>query len=108
MGYRDILSDHPYLKEIEFIQSCGIMTGDEKGNFNPGSTVTRAELCVIISNLFYFDYDSFRIDSSKVPEHIPSWVYPYFSACQYVDFLPENFEPELDNKATDADLYYKN
>lgn len=106
MGYRDILSDHPYLKEIEFIQSCGIMTGDEKGNFNPGSTVTRAELCVIISNLFYFDYDSFRIDSSKVPEHIPSWVYPYFSACQYVDFLPENFEPELDNKATDADLYY--
>ena len=106
MGYKDVAENHTYKKEILFTQRYGIMTGDENGNFNPESKLTKAELCVIIVNLFNLDYNSYRIETKEVPFYIPSWVYPYFCACQDAKLLPNQFGTTLKDIATEEDLIY--
>ncbi len=39
-------------KYIAFIAQKGIMSGDEKSNFRPSDTITRAEFCSIIYNVY--------------------------------------------------------
>lgn len=44
--------------EIEYCQKNNIMTGDEHGNLNPGSTLTRAEMAKMLTESFNLKYDS--------------------------------------------------
>lgn len=104
MGYKDVPSNHIYQKEIEFNQVNGIMTGDENGCFHPTANVIRSHLCVIIATLFDLDYDLFRKKGDEIPDYIPGWVQPYFSACQNMGFMPEHFITTLSEVATIQDL----
>ena len=49
-SYADVTSEN-HQEAIEVLQSVGIMTGDEKGNFNPEAKLTRNEMAVVMSNL---------------------------------------------------------
>lgn len=64
---------------IEVLQAVGIMTGDDKGNFNPDANVTRNEIAVIMSNLLNLDYDYYR--GTNPFTDVPSWAAPYVAAC---------------------------
>ena len=67
------------VEAIEVLQAVGIMTGDEKGNFNPDANVTRNEISVIMSNLLNLDYDYYR--GTNPFTDVPSWAAPYVAAC---------------------------
>lgn len=77
-SYKDVkTSDN--VEAIEVLQTVGIMTGDENGNFNPDKTVTRNEMAVIMANLLNLDYDYYR--GTNPFTDVPSWAAPYVAAC---------------------------
>ena len=49
-SYADVSSKNN-LEAIEVLKLVGVMTGDDKGNFNPDANVTRNEMAVIMCNL---------------------------------------------------------
>ena len=49
-SYKDVDSKDN-LEAIEVLKMVGIMTGDDKGNFNPDKMVTRNEMAVVMCNL---------------------------------------------------------
>ena len=47
-SYPDVANDNANIEAIEVLKLVGIMSGDDKGNFNPEATITRAEMAVIV------------------------------------------------------------
>ena len=64
---------------IEVLQAVGIMTGDDKGNFNPDQKVTRNEMAVVMCNLLDYTVASYK-GTSKFTD-VPAWAEPYVAAC---------------------------
>ncbi len=77
-GYDDVSSEDN-VEAIEVLQTVGIMTGDENGNFNPDANVTRNEMAVIMSQLLNLNYDYYR--GTNPFTDVPSWAAPYVAAC---------------------------
>ena len=77
-GYDDVTSEDN-VEAIEVLQTVGIMTGDENGNFNPDANVTRNEMAVIMSQLLNLNYDYYR--GTNPFTDVPSWAAPYVAAC---------------------------
>jgi len=50
--FKDVPTTHWAYKDIEKLQKLGVVKGDEKGNFNPDKTVTRAEVSAMLSRLY--------------------------------------------------------
>lgn len=46
--FPDVDTDTWYSDAVEYISQLGVMVGDDKGNFNPDKTVTRAEMAAVI------------------------------------------------------------
>ena len=44
------ISDYA-LNAVELLSSLGILTGDDRGNFRPADSLTRAETCALVSRL---------------------------------------------------------
>ena len=59
-------------ESVEAIRLCGIISGDPKGNFNPGSSATRAEIATMITR--YLDAE--RISKAE------------YLMDHYLDYLP--------------------
>lgn len=65
------------LEAIEVLKAVGIMTGDDKGNFNPDQNVTRNEMAVVMVNLL-----NLKTGSTVTPfTDVPAWAAPYVAAC---------------------------
>ncbi len=64
-------------KEIAYCQENMIMTGDEKGNLNPGGTLTRAQMAKMLVEGFDLEYDS-SVAFTDVTED--KWYYDYAGA----------------------------
>ena len=63
------------LEAIEVLQMLGVMSGDEKGNFNPDAKVTRNEMAVIMTHLL-----KLNAGGTNPFTDVPSWAQPYVSA----------------------------
>lgn len=50
-SFPDVDESADYAEAVEYLKDVGIMRGDDKGNFNPNQTVTRAEMATIICNM---------------------------------------------------------
>lgn len=50
-AFPDVDENAEYVEAVEYVSGAGIMVGDEKGNFNPNKTITRAEMATIICNI---------------------------------------------------------
>ena len=74
-GYPDVDSKDN-LEAIEVLKMVGIMTGDEKGNFNPDKMVTRNEMAVVMCNLL-----GLKTGGSHPFTDVPAWAAPYVAAC---------------------------
>ena len=71
------------VEAIEVMQAVGVMTGDDKGNFNPDQKVTRGEMAVVMANLLNLNVKDFI--GAKTPfTDVPEWAVPYVAAC-YAD-----------------------
>jgi len=49
--FPDVDENAKYADAVAYLSEVGIMCGDDKGNFNPDKTVTRAEMATIICNM---------------------------------------------------------
>ena len=74
-SYPDVDSSNNQ-EAIEVLQMVGIMTGDEKGNFNPDAYVTRNEMAVVMCNLL-----DLKIGGTSPFVDVPAWAQPYVAAC---------------------------
>lgn len=63
------------LEAIEVLQMLGVMSGDEKGNFNPDNKVTRNEMAVIMTHLL-----NLTAGGTNPFTDVPTWAQPYVSA----------------------------
>ena len=61
--FPDVPDNSPFADAIDFMVTFGIMVGDEYGNFNPRSPISKAEVCIILSNLFSLDIEKSSNDS---------------------------------------------
>ena len=77
-SYADVTSEQNQ-EAIEVLKSVGIMTGDEKGNFNPEAKVTRNEMAVVMSNLMAYNVKTYANTSPFTD--VPDWAEPYVAAC---------------------------
>lgn len=49
--FPDVPDGADYAEAVSALAAMGIFTGDERGNFNPGANITRAEMATIICRL---------------------------------------------------------
>ena len=49
--YNDVSSDADYYEAVKTLSELGIFKGDDYGNFNPDSTITRAETAAVMCRL---------------------------------------------------------
>ena len=78
-GYKDVDASNVNQEAIEVLQTVGIMTGDQNGNFNPDGSITRNEMAVVMAHLLKLDYDYFR--GTNPFTDVPEWAAPYVAAC---------------------------
>ena len=50
-GFPDVAADADYANAINVLSDLGFFTGDDKGNFNPDATITRAEYAVVVCRI---------------------------------------------------------
>ena len=62
---KDIFSENDK-KYISLVAKNNIMVGDDKAEFRPNETITRAEFCAMIYNIYYMKKDLQALNSSKV------------------------------------------
>ena len=74
-SYADVSSKNN-LEAIEVLKAVGVMTGDDKGNFNPDANVTRNEMAVVMCNLL-----GLKTGGSHPFTDVPAWATPYVAAC---------------------------
>ena len=78
-GYKDVDASNVNQEAIEVLQTVGIMTGDQNGNFNPDGSITRNEMAVVMAHLLNLDYDYYR--GTNPFTDVPEWAAPYVAAC---------------------------
>ncbi|EGJ46020.1 hypothetical protein HMPREF0866_02174 [Ruminococcaceae bacterium D16] len=78
-GYQDVDASNDHQEAIEVLQTVGIMTGDQNGNFNPDGSITRNEMAVVMAHLLNLDYDYYR--GTNPFTDVPEWAAPYVAAC---------------------------
>ena len=71
------------VEAIEVMQAIGVMSGDDKGNFNPDQKVTRGEMAVVMANLLGLQVKDF-VGASIPFTDVPEWATAYVAAC-YAD-----------------------
>jgi len=50
--YNDVTTSHIYYEDIMILQRSGLIKADNQGNFNPGKSLTRGEMALLIANGF--------------------------------------------------------
>ena len=50
-SFPDVAENAAYAQAVDYVSQAGIMVGDDKGNFAPEKTVTRAEMATILCNV---------------------------------------------------------
>ena len=77
--FPDVSSNATYAEAVNTLAEMGIFTGDESGNFNPNSTITRAEFAAIMCRLLGEEQDAQAITAGSFAD-VPSSHW----ACGYV------------------------
>lgn len=77
-GFPDVPENADYAEAVGTLCDLGIITGDEKGNFNPDNTITRAETAAIICRLMGVEEDAKAMTGSAFSD-VPAshWAVGY-------------------------------
>lgn len=76
--FPDVPTSAPYADAAEALHDRGIFNGDSKGNFNPNSTITRAECAAVICRLMGVENET-KTMTKQVFSDVPSshWAVGY-------------------------------
>lgn len=77
-AFPDIPANAPYAEAVAVLSQMGIITGDDKGNFNPNSTIKRSEAATIICRLMSVE-DEAKSMKNQIFTDVPSqhWAVGY-------------------------------
>lgn len=86
--FPDVAPDAPYAEAVAEIYQLGIMTGDNNGNFNPDSTISRAEAATVICRLMGAEDDALQATTSVFSD-VPSshWAAGYVTKAVELDIV---------------------
>lgn len=101
--YDDIPVTSPFFWDVNLVSSIGIMPGSEDGKFYPDRIVTRAELCIYVSQFLQLKLD-FTATENKYDGDISSWVLPFYNACKSAGLLPQSFGEKINDRALVKEL----
>lgn len=75
-SFPDVDEDAEYAEAVDYLSNIGIFSGDDKGNFNPNTPVTRAEMATIICRMLG---ETENLPSSTVFTDVPigHWANTY-------------------------------
>ncbi len=84
--FPDVPQDADYAEAVETLVSLRIISGDENGNFNPESTITRAEAAVIMCRMTGVGdiLESTSVFTDVPPEH---WAAEYISKAAELEII---------------------
>lgn len=93
-SFDDVMEGKWYSPYVEWAARNGIVSGDGKGRFNGGKSITRQEICVILCNFM----DKYEIEAEQVnasvefadSESIASWAFDAVCFCQVVGIVSGN------------------
>ncbi|MCY9514566.1 S-layer homology domain-containing protein [Paenibacillus apiarius] len=96
-SFPDIDDRDPELKHaVQFLGSKGIVTGKDKGNFEPDSLLTRAEFTAMLVRAFNVMDETAKDSFSDV--HPPQWHHPFIASSEknhIVEGYPDGtFKPD--------------
>ncbi|MCE5169932.1 S-layer homology domain-containing protein [Paenibacillus profundus] len=96
-SFPDIDDRDPELKQaVQFLGSKGIVTGKDKGNFEPDSLLTRAEFTAMLVRAFNVMDETAKESFSDV--HPPQWHHPFVASSEknhIVEGYPDGtFKPD--------------
>lgn len=76
--FPDVPATAPYAEAVETLYDMGIFNGDKNGNFNPDSTITRAESAAVICRLMGAE-DEAKAMTKQVFDDVPAshWAVGY-------------------------------
>ncbi len=79
-AFPDVPADAEYAEAANALCEMGIFTGDAQGNFNPNSTITRAETAVIMCRLMGVEEDAKALKESPFSD-VPAshWAVSYIA-----------------------------
>jgi len=83
-AFPDVPVDADYAEAISELAEMGIFTGDDKGNFNPDSTITRAEFATIMVRMLGKEDRAKTVTTSSFTD-VPSSHW----ACGYITVAVE-------------------
>jgi len=83
-AFPDVPVDADYAEAISELAEMGIFTGDDKGNFNPDSTITRAEFATIMVRMLGEEDRAKTVTTSSFTD-VPSSHW----ACGYITVAVE-------------------
>lgn len=80
--FPDVPETADYFEAVEMLAELGIVKGDDHGNFNPDSTITRAEAATMICRLLGVEEEAKAITQSSFTD-VPSthWAVGYVTKC---------------------------
>ncbi|MEI7511746.1 MAG: S-layer homology domain-containing protein [Candidatus Peregrinibacteria bacterium] len=74
--FSDVLMNHPYAQDIQYLTSAGIVSGYADGTFKPDATINRAEFLKILIEAKYTTDDIKNCIDGNIPE---DWTYVHLS-----------------------------
>jgi len=77
--FPDVPDDAPYADAVNALADMGIVKGDANGNFNPNSTITRAEFATMICRMLGVESEALAITQSSFTD-VPAGHW----ACGYI------------------------
>lgn len=79
--FKDVPSNHWAYPQIMNMYNKGIISGDQFGNFNPNSTITRAEFAKIMVNVAGIEVTQVKVKSFD-DVTLTDWYTPYIEAAR--------------------------
>jgi hypothetical protein len=73
--FKDVPKEHWAAWAISYVSEKGYFKGYEDGTYKPDTYITRAELCVVLSN--YLDMKSAGVDENKLTDIKGHWAQEY-------------------------------
>lgn len=67
-AFPDVPEDADYAEAVEVLADLGIFTGDDKGNFKPNNTITRAECAAIICRMLGVEDEAKAMKNQVFPD----------------------------------------
>ena len=87
-SFPDVPEDADYAEAVEVLADLGIFTGDDKGNFKPDNTITRAECAAIICRMLGVEDEAKAMKNQVFPD-VPAsfWGAGYIAKAAELDII---------------------